>query len=68
METGAAISGGLLVARGGASELFDKFEEALDEIALSVERKIAMALGFAIGLGRNYRRYLADFEIGDEAV
>ena len=68
METGAEILGGLLVARGDASELFDKLEEAFDEIALSIQGEIAFSFGFAIGLGRNNHFDLAPFEAGDEAI
>lgn len=36
-DGGAIVFRALVVARGGASEVFDTVEEALDEIALPVE-------------------------------
>jgi len=68
MKAGAEISGSFFIACGDASELFDKLEETLDQIALAIERVIALAFGFAIRLGRNDRPYLAHFEAGDESV
>ena len=59
MDACEEVSGGFFVACRYASELFDKLEETFHEIALSVEREIAMAFGSAIGLGRDDRRYLA---------
>jgi len=43
VQAGEVIAGGLLVARCDAAEVLDSVEEALDEIALGVEREIAIA-------------------------
>jgi hypothetical protein len=42
------VSGSFLIAGCYASEVFDEFEEALDKIALGIERKVAGALNLAI--------------------
>jgi hypothetical protein len=42
------IARGLFVAGRDAAELFDEIEEALDEVALGVEREIALAFDLAI--------------------
>jgi hypothetical protein len=68
VKAGEEVSGGFLVARGYSTELFDKLEETLDKIALTVEREIAVAFGFSVCLGRNDRRYLAHREARDQAV
>lgn len=48
MQAREEIARGLFVARGDAPELFDKIEEAFDQIALGVEREIAIAFDRAI--------------------
>ena len=68
MEAGEEVSGGFLVARGDSTELFDKLEETLHKIALSVEREIAVAFDFTVCLGRNDRRYLTHCEARNQAV
>lgn len=45
MGEGEEGSGGLLVARGDASEVLDLEEEALDEITLAIEGVVAIDLG-----------------------
>ena len=68
MESGEEISCGLLVACGDTSELLDEIEETLDEIALGIEREVAVALDLAVRLRRNDNFDRAGFEAGDEAV
>ena len=46
----------------------DLIEEALNEVALAVECKVAIADLFSAGLGRNDRRDVAGFEPLDERV
>ncbi len=45
----------LVVARGDAPEVFEFVEEALDEVALAVERRVDGALALAVTLGRDVR-------------
>jgi hypothetical protein len=47
------IAGGFLISRRDASELFDVLEEALDQIALGIEREIAGSFDFAVLFGRD---------------
>ena len=42
-----------VVARGNTPEVLDASEEAFDQIAVSIEMAIEVALGKAIGAGRN---------------
>ena len=42
------VSGGFFIARCNASEVFDVIEEALDKIALCIERKVAFTFDLAI--------------------
>ena len=48
MEACEIISGGLLVAGCDGAELFDKIEETLYQIALGVEREVAIAFDLAV--------------------
>ena len=68
METAEEIAGGLFVAGRDAAELFDKVEEAFDEIALGVKREIATAFDLAVRFWRDDRLDGADLEGFDEAV
>ena len=43
-------------------------KEALDEITLAIEREIAFALTFAIGLGRNDRSHSLVRKLVDERI
>ena len=56
MDSGEEVSDRFLVARGDGSELLERIEESLDEIALGVEGEVASALGRAVGLGRDRSR------------
>ena len=62
------IARGFFVAGRDSSELFDKLEEALDQIALGVEGEVAVALDFSVGLWRDDRLDSANVEARDEAV
>ena len=48
--------------------MLDLIEEALNEVALAVECKVAVADLFSVGLRRNDRRDVARFEPLDERV
>ena len=68
MQSGQKVPGGFLVARGDTSELFDVIEETLDQIALGVEREVALALDLAVGLWRNDHFDRAYLKAGNEAI
>ena len=55
LDAGEEISGELVVTRGYAAEVLELVEEALDEVALALEREIAGAEALAVGLGRDHR-------------
>ena len=50
MNSGEEISCEFVVSRGDCPEMFEFVEEALDEIALAVEREVASPRDLAIGL------------------
>jgi hypothetical protein len=68
MDACEEVSGSFFVARCDASKLLDVIEETLDQIAFSVEREVAFALNFAIGLGRDHDGDAAPFQALDETV
>ena len=68
MQTREEISRGFFVAGGDAAELFDKVEEAFDEVAFGVERKVAIARDLAIRFWRDDRLDGAHFEARNETV
>ena len=68
MDAGEKVSGEFIVARGDGTEMLEFVEEALDEVALAVEREVAVALGRAVGLGRDHRGDAARGEIFDQRV
>jgi len=47
------ISGEFIVARRDGAKVLNFIEEELDEVALTVECEIAIALGLSIGFGGN---------------
>jgi hypothetical protein len=51
MQAREEVASGFFVAGGDASELFDKIEKALDEIAFGVEGEVAIARDPAIRFG-----------------
>ena len=68
MKSCEIVSCGLFIAGSDASEVLDGVEEALDKIALAVEREIAVAFDLAVGFGRDHRFDGAHFQGLDEAV
>ena len=48
MKAGQKIPRGLLVARCDCSKMLDRIEEALDDVALAVEREVAITFDFSI--------------------
>jgi hypothetical protein len=48
VETGEKVPRGLLVARGDGPKMLDYIEEPLDEVALGIEREVAIAFDLAI--------------------
>ena len=45
-----------VVARGDGAVVFDFVEEALDEIALAIEREVTITLRLTVGFWRDHRR------------
>ena len=68
MGSGEKISGKFVVACGDGAKMLEFVEEAFDEIAFAVEREVAAARGFAIGLWRNHGGDLPLVEGGDQSV
>ena len=68
VEAGEEVAGGLLVARGDGSEMLDDVEEAFDEVALTIEGEVAIALAFAVRFWRDDRANGAHLKALDEAV
>ena len=62
------VSCGLFVTGGDAAEVLDGVEEPLDEIALAIEREIAVAFDLAVRFRRDHRFDGAHFQAVDEAV
>ena len=54
LNSGEEVSCEFVVSCGDCPEMFEFVEEALDEVALGVEREVARAWDFAIGLGGNH--------------
>ena len=48
MNASEEVSGGFFIARCDASEVFDCVEEALDKIALGIERKVTFTFNQAV--------------------
>lgn len=68
VQASEEISRRIFVAGRDAPELLYVIEEALDQVALCVEREIAFAFGGAVCLWRDYRLDRAHFQAFDEAV
>ena len=62
------VSCGFFVACCNAPEVFDGVEETLDEIALGIERVVAVARGLAICLGRDDNLDGPQFQAFDEVI
>jgi hypothetical protein len=54
LNCGEEVSCEFIVSCGDCPEMFEFVEEALDEVALGVEREVARACDFAIGLSGNH--------------
>lgn len=68
MHSGEKISGEFVVACGDGAEVLEFVEEAFDEIALAVEREVAIARGLAVGLWGNDRGDAAFGERLDQRI
>lgn len=68
MEAREEIAGGFFVAGGDTSELFDKLEEPLNEVAFGVEREVAFPGGLSIRSWRDDRLDGSDLKALNEAV
>lgn len=68
LDASEEISGELVVARGDGTKVLEFVEEALDQVALAIEREITAARHLAVDLGRNHRRDVASLERFDEGV
>ena len=55
MQACEEVASGFFVAGGDSLELFDKIEEAFDQIAFGVDGEVAMARDLAIRFWRNDR-------------
>ena len=62
LNAGEEISGQFVVACGDSSKVLELVEEALDEIALTVEDKITSPRRLAVGFRRNHG---GDFALGE---
>lgn len=68
MQAGEEIAGGFFVAGGDAAELFDKIDEAFDEVAFGVEREVAFPGGLSIRSWRDDRLDGSDLKALNKAV
>ena len=68
MESSEIVAGSLFITRGDAAKVLDGIEEPLDEIALVVERKIAVPFDLAVRFGRDHRFDGARFQAFDEDI
>ena len=68
MKSGEIVAGSLFITGGDAAKVLDGIEGALDEIALAIERKIAIPFDLAVRFRRDHRFDGAHFQALDEAV
>lgn len=68
LNSGEEISGEFVVACGDSAKVLELVEEAFDEIAFAVACEVAVALGLAIGLGRDHGGDLAPVERVDQRI
>ena len=68
VKSGEIVAGSLFITGGDAAKVLDGIEETLDEIALAVERKIAVPFELAIRFRRDHRFDGAHFQALDEVV
>lgn len=67
-DSGEEVSCELVISGGDGSEMLDPVEEALDEVALSIDFAVDGTLDLAVALGRDVRsRAVLDSEIEDGA-
>jgi hypothetical protein len=68
MDAGEKISGEFVIASRDRAKVLEFVEEALDEVALAIEGKIAGQWLRAAGMGRNHRGDLPLGEGFDEGI
>jgi len=68
LDPAEEISGELVVACGDGAEMCEFVEEALDEIALAIEREVATARRLPVGFRRNHRGNVAPAEGFDQRI
>ena len=68
VETGEIVAGSLFITGGDAAKVLDGIEEPLDEIALAVERKIAVPYDLAFRFRWDHRFDVAHFQAFDEGI
>ena len=68
MDACEDVSGGLFLAGCDGAKVLDDVEETFHEVALPIEREVALARRLAICPRHNDGLDAADFEMLDEAV
>ena len=68
VKSGEIVAGSLFITGGDAAKVLDGIEESLDEIALAVERNLAVSFDLAVRFRRDHRFDGAPFQAVDEAV
>jgi hypothetical protein len=68
LNRGEKISGEFVVARGDGAKVLEFIEEALDEIALAIERKVASPRDLSVGLRRDHRGDLSLCESIEQCI
>ena len=68
VKSGEIVAGSLFITGGDAAKVLDGIEEALDEIALAVERKIAVPFDLAVHFRRDHRFDGTHFQALNEAL
>src|SRR6266550_9302190 len=62
------VSRKLVVTCGDGAEVLEQIEEALDQIAFTIECEVALPLDVSVGLGRNHRSDSTLGESFDERI
>ncbi len=68
LHPGEEISRKLVVTCGDGAEVLEQIEEALDQIAFTIECEVALPLDVSVGLGRNHRSDSTLGESFDERI
>ena len=68
LHPGEEISRKLVVTCGDGAEVLEQIEEALDQIAFTIECEVALPLNVSVGLGRNDRSDSTLSESFDERI